>query len=505
MQSDFQEGWDVAIEHAADYNGSMLGDNCGKISDAIQDLEDCLNQVRGYRTPTGQLSGDMAEFWHAGTANANSAINNSSFRVTVNRSHEFASPDLTTNTGDEYGLKYLRNAGASVNEQSMSYFERYCKYKAITQQPDLKFEDFLQKRGISPDDVLTHDPIYQGQVRIIPSDQYEEAIRFLREKIAKLKLTRPELVAKYQDTLDNLQTVIKSPDGITSVALTKEQAAELAKLAKEGKVKVYDTKFCNELRMQEILGRSLKAGMTAALITFVLKMTPEILKIISGMVKDGVVDAEELKKAGLKALPATGESFLRGFIASALTIAYETGKLGNLLKIKPEMVPSVIGALTVIAISTIEDSIRLANGKITKEEFILNLNRSVFVSGCAIGAGILLQSLLPAIPFAYFIGNMVGTLIGAFGFKLIDNAFVSLCIDHGYTFFCLVKQDYSLPEELLKELGVDWTQVDEVYLDSITMDEVELESVDIDEVEGDYIKMLRRGVFKVHHVGYLYS
>lgn len=505
MRSDFQEGWDVAREHAADYTGSMLGDNCGKISDAIQNLEDTLNKFNGYKTPIGQLSGNMAEHSHAGTHNINAAIQNSPYKATVLESHEFASADIITNTGDEYGLKYLRNASASVNEQSMSYFERYCKYKAATQQPDLKFEDFLQKRGISPDDVLEHDPIYQGQARIIPSDQYEEAVRFLREKIAKLKLTRPELVAKYQDTLDNLQTVIKSPDGVTSVALTKEQAKELAKLAKEGKVKIYDTKFCNELRMQEILGRSLKAGMTAALITFVLKMTPEILKIISGMVKDGVVDAEELKKAGLKALPATGDSFLRGFIASSLTLAYETGKLGNLLKIKPEMVPSVIGALTVIVISTIEDSIKLANGKITKEEFILNLNRSVFVSGCAIGAGALLQSLLPAIPFAYFIGNMVGTLIGAFGFKLIDNAFVSLCVNHGYTFFCLVKQDYTLPEEVLKELGVDWMQVDEVYLDSATMDEVEIDSVDIDEVEGDYIKVLKRGVIKVHHVGYLYS
>jgi hypothetical protein len=39
----------------------------------------------------------------------------------------------------------------------------------------------------------------------------------------------------------------------------------------------------------------------------------------------------------------------------------------------------------------------------------------------------------------------------------------------------------------------------------VTIDEAELDSVDIDEVEGDYIKVLRRGVFKVHHVGYLYA
>lgn len=503
MQSDFQEGWDVAMEHAADYTGSMLGDNCGKISSTIQNLEKTLNEFNGYKTPIGQLSGNIAEHWHARTFNNNAAIQNSPYEAIVLESNELGSVDIDTNFGNQYGLKMLRNAAESAKAQSISWFQKYKEY-TYTNGSDISFEEYCKIKGLTDIDIL-NDPIYKGQIRIIPSDQLEDAIKWLENKIAKEELTRPEQVARYKETLENLRTVIKSPDGTTSVALTKEQAEELAKLAKEGKVKVYDTKFCNELRMQEILGRSLKAGMTAALITFVLKMTPEILKIISGMVKDGVVDAEELKKVGLKALPATGESFLRGFIASSLTLAYETGKFGNLLNINPQMVPSVIGALTVIAISTIEDSIRLANGKITKEEFILNLNRSVFVSGCAIGAGILLQSLLPAIPFAYFIGNMVGTLIGAFGFKLIDNAFVSLCIDHGYTFFCLVKQDYSLPEELLKELGVDWTQVDEVYLDSITMDEVELESVDIDEVEGDYIKMLRRGVFKVHHVGYLYS
>lgn len=503
MQSDFQEGWDVALEHADSYTGSMLGDNCGKISDAIQNLEDTLNEFKGYHTPTGQLSGNMAEHWHAGTFNINAAIKNSSNTATVLESNGLASVDIGTNWGEQYGLKFLRNADESAKAQAISWFQKYKEF-TYANSSDISFEEYCKIKGISQTDIL-NDPIYKGQIRIIPSDQLEDAIKWLENKIAKEELTRPEQVVRYKETLENLRTVIKSPDGTTSVALTKEQAEELARLGKEGKVKIYDTQFCNEIRLQEILGRSLKAGMTAALITFVLKMAPEIFKTISNMVKEGVVDAEELKKVGLKALPATGESFLRGFVASSLTLAYETGKLGNMRNIKPEMVPSVIGALTVIALSTIEDSIKLANGKITEQEFILNLNRSVFVSGCAIGVGVLFQSLLPAIPFAYFIGNMVGTVVGALGFKLIDTAFVSLCVNHGYTFFCLVKQDYTLPEELLNELGVDWAQVDDVYFDSVTMDEVEIDSVNIDEVEGDYIKMLRRGVFKVHHVGYLYT
>ena len=170
----------------------------------------------------------------------------------------------------------------------------------------------------------------------------------------------------------------------------------------------------------------------------------------------------------------------------------------------PEAVPGVIGALTVIAISTIKDSVSLVLGKMAQQEFIFNLNKNVFVTGCAVGFGIALQSLIPALPFAYFIGNAVGTLVGSFAFNGIDNLFISLCIRKGYTFWGIVKQDYSLPDEVITELGIDWTKVDELYSDEVSVDETAIEAVDLDETELDYIHMLRRGVYKVHCIGFSY-
>ncbi len=502
MQSDFQEGWNEVLEHSSNYTGSLLGDNCGRISEAIQDLEETLNKVQGKNTPSGQLSGNMAEFWHAGTFNINAAMQNSVNQTTVEESNGLASVDISSSWGEDFGLKYMRDAAASAKEQSISWFQKYKEFTFETGK-DISFEDYCTIKKI-PDTAVLNDPIYQGQVRIIPADQYNDAIEWLKNKIAKEELTRPEQVKRYKDTLELLQKVIKSPDGVESIELTKEQAIKLADLGKQGKVEAYDTHFCTELEWQTIVGRSLKAGATAAIITFVMKMAPEIIKIVSKMIKEGEVDADELKELGWKALPATGESFIRGFIASSLTLAYENGKFGNMLHIKPEMVPSVIGVLTVITISTIKDSILLSKGKISQQEFLVNLNRTLFVSGCAYGLGVLAQAVIP-IPFAYFIGNFVGTLIGSFSFKYIDNVFVAICVEKGYTFFNLVRQDYTLPDEVLKELGIDWANVDEIYLDETIVDDVDIDEISIDECEGDYIKVLHRGVFKVHHVGYLYT
>ena len=507
MHSSFAEGWDKASMVLSNFMGSFVGDRCGRVSDAIQTLQDDVNQFEGYSTGTGQLSGDVAEFWHADTHNINAALRGSDFKVYVDRSHDFASADLTSNWGDKFGLKYLRDANSSAKAQSISYFQRFKEYQYTSGQPDLTFQEYLSLKGIPEGDIM-NDPIYSGQIRIIPSDQYEDAVAFLKYKIAKESITRPEQVARYQDTLDNLQKTVKDPDGITSTELSKGASVQYAQEGESGDFHAYDADFtpADLIGFKDIVGQGVKAGTTAATITFVMQIAPGVIRIISDMIKNGEVDERRFKEVGLNALPASSESFLRGFVAGSITMAYESGKLGNLLKgINPEMVPGVIGALTVVAMSTIKDSIKCVRGEISGQELATNILRNLFVSGCAIGMGALLQSALPALPFAYFMGNAVGTLVGSFVFSGIDNLFVSICVDNGYSFFGLVRQDYEMPEEILKELGIDWSEVQETYFDEYEMDEMEIEEMNLDENEGDYVKMIRRGVFKVHHIGYLYA
>ena len=506
MPNRFSEGWLEATDRLSEFIGSFTGDRCGTISRSIQVLQDDINQFEGFKTGNGQLSGNVAEFWHADTHNINAVLKGSDFRAIVLESHDLASADLSSNWGEKFGLKYLKDAQSSSKAQAISYFQRFKEFQYASGQPDLTFQDYLSLKGI-PEDTVMSDPIYSGQIRVIPADQYDEAVSYLKWQIAKESVTRPDQVSRYKDTLDNLQKVVKDPNGITSAELSKDDAIAYAQSGKDGEFEAYETEFVQEdlIKLNDIVGQSLKAGASAFIITFTMKMAPTIIGAIKDIVNSGDVDSKHLKKVGLSSLPASAESYLRGFVASSFTLAYESGKLGNILHgVNPEAVPGVIGALTVIAISTIKDSVSLVLGKMAQQEFIFNLNKNVFVTGCAVGFGIALQSLIPALPFAYFIGNAVGTLVGSFAFNGIDNLFISLCIRKGYTFWGIVKQDYSLPDEVITELGIDWTKVDELYSDEVSVDETAIEAVDLDETELDYIHMLRRGVYKVHCIGFSY-
>ena len=123
------------------------------------------------------LKGDAAEFWHAGTFNIDAALKDSQHRAFVDRSHDFASTDISTNFGDRYGLKYYIDARASAKAQSVSIFQRYKEYQGKGGSDSL--EKFLSDRGYSEADTILSDPIYAGQIRIIPRDQLEDAVAVL--------------------------------------------------------------------------------------------------------------------------------------------------------------------------------------------------------------------------------------------------------------------------------------------------------------------------------------
>ena len=133
----------------------------------------------GDHTPVKQLKGDIAEFWHAGTFNVNTAINESANRATVERSTDFASVDVSSNFGVDYGLKYYATAEESAKVQATSVFQRFMEYQHKGGKDSL--EKFLADRHYTSEDVL-NDPIYEGQVRLIPADQLKAATTWLQEK-----------------------------------------------------------------------------------------------------------------------------------------------------------------------------------------------------------------------------------------------------------------------------------------------------------------------------------
>lgn len=173
-----------------------------QIVQSIDRLKDDMNSFEGFETGIDQLKGDIAEFFHADTFNIRAQVNQSATRAIVNRSHDFASPDVTTTDGVNYGLKFYKNGAESAKAQATSYFGRY--KHSYSQGEKVSFEEFLSKRNIDDDTLITNDPIYTGQMRIIPKDQMEDAIAFLTKKYEQALSARPEKAQRYKETLDKL-------------------------------------------------------------------------------------------------------------------------------------------------------------------------------------------------------------------------------------------------------------------------------------------------------------
>lgn len=497
------KGYNAAIQNTTtQYSGLQAEQYIDNINSAIDTFNKDINDFNGFSTDVGQLKGDIFEFGHSDTFNIFAVLNDSKFQTVVDRSHVFASADITSNWGDRFGLKNLRNAQASANAQATSYFERYCKYKATTGRTDLTFEDFLREKKIDPDDVLKYESVYNGQIRIIPKDQLEEAIAYLKIKIAKEAENRPEQVARLQETLNKLETKIKAPDGTQSEEFTKEETEEIARLAKEGKFNAREFGFTTEelVKIEHILRQGVKAGLTAAVISFVLKTAPKVYDCLTQLLEDGEIDEDNFRDLGFSALSGSSEGFLRGFIAASLTTACESGVWGETMK---NISPGVIAGLTVIMINMMKDSYFVAIGKMSKQELAANITRNIFVTSLALGLGSLTQIFLPLIPGAYLIGNFVGSIAGSFLYNTMDNAFMALCVESGWTMFGLVEQDYELPDEVIKELGFDIYEVNEFNVDESDFDEFTLDEFNIDEYDGDFITILRRGVIGVHRIGYI--
>lgn len=504
----FQDGYKAGCSTI----GSVVASNDAHeyietIQQEIDNLTNNLNAFNGFHTDANKLKGDVGEFWHSGTYNIRAAVEKTKLRTTVDRSHDFGSPDITRNDGVKYGLKYYSTGEESAAAQAKSFFERYREYIAKSGRNDLTFDEYLNEKKISPDTVLQHDPIYSGQVRIIPADQYEAAVDFLKRRIAKESVTRPELAAKYQDVLDNLATKIQSEHGVASYELTKEGAEQLAKLAKEGKVDLesYGISLEELIDFKHILKEGLQAATTAAIISFVLETAPEVYRCIDKLIREGELDENDLKNVGLNALKGGAKGFVRGFVSASLVTACRAGKFGVALK---QVNPSLIAGLTVVLMGTLTDSFAVASGDMPASVMADNLIKNIIVTSSGVGMGILMQTYMAFIPGAYLLGNFVGSAVANFVYTTTEDAILSYCIVSGSTFFGLVEQDYKLPEEVFEKIGlalaeVETSDVVRIDVERVDVDRTDVERLDVSRVSHEDVCILRRGVIAFRKVGYV--
>ena len=499
----FENGFRFFTEHASDFAGVELGNAYvdtvhGEIGEFLSSLE----AFKGMRSSVDTLKGDLAEFWHAGTFNIDSALKGSTNRLQVDRSHDFGSVDVSGENFDLYaGLKYYKNGVESAKQQSKSVFETFKKYQAGGGKESL--DEYLKNRNYQDDSVL-NDPVYAGQIRVIPSDQLMEAAKWLERKISAEGSKRPEQVERYRETLELLNDKITDSKGNESIPLSKEDAGKLAQLAKEGKVDPEEWGLTTEelIKAEYLLKQAFKAGLTAATISIVLKTAPVIINSVKYLIENGEVDEEQFKKIGFAALEGGAIGFIRGTVSAAITTACQSGMLGAALK---SVDPIVIGAVTVLVMDTVKNSYAVATGKMTRYEMSNELIRTMFATTCSLAMGAVSQAFIEVPVAGYMIGSFVGSVIGSLTYSVAYKPAISFCVDTGFAMFGLVDQDYTLPEDILEEIGIDVFEYDKFEYDEFKLDRFLFNTFTVNCFEPAKIDMvfLRRGVIGINEIGFM--
>lgn len=499
----FKEGYEFFEKHTGNFAGHATGIHyVNAVESEIKKLVNNLNDFETSGARIDTLKGDVAEFWHAGTFNINAAINSSKNRVQVDRSHDFGSADITgVNFDAKFGLKYYKDGTASAIQQSKSILNRFNEYKTRGRNDNLEL--YLEERGLSAETDL-NSPVYSGQYRVIPSDQLKEATMFLERKIREEAVKRPEQVHRYEETLKLLRDKVKDNEGNESIALSEQEARELASLSKEGGVNPEGLHLTTEelIKFTNILRQAYKAGLTAATISMVLRVAPEVLNAIAYLIKNGEIEEGQFKKIGFAAITDAGEGFVRGTVSAAITASCKAGLCGSAMK---SIDPSIVGAVTVLVMNSMKNSYQVTTGNMSRAEMVNELIKEMFVTTCALSMGAASQSLIEIPVLGYMIGSFVGSIAGSVIYSSIYNPVLSFCVDSGFTLFGLVDQDYELPEEVLKEIGIEIFEYEKFEYEPFEYEKFEYEKFEYEQFEYEKLHtiFLRRGVIGVNCIGYM--
>ena len=500
----FREGYEFFEKNVGNFIGHTSGGvhYVNAVESEIKKLVNNLDEFKASGALVNTLKGDVAEFWHAGSYNINAAINSSKNRVQVDRSHDFGSADITgVNFDAKFGLKYYKDGASSAIQQSKSIFNRFSEYKSQGGKDGLEL--YLEKRGYSADTVLS-DPIYSGQYRVIPSDQLKEATLFLERKIREEAAKRPEQVHRYEETLKLLNDKVTDNMGNESIALSEQEARELARLSKEGGVNPENLHLTTEelIKYADILKQAYKAGLTAATISMALRVAPEIWNAVAYLIKNGEVEEGQFKKIGFAAITGAGEGFVRGTVSASITASCKAGLCGSAMK---SIDPSIVGAVTVLVMNSMKNSYQVTTGNMSRAEMVNELIKEMFVTTCALSMGAASQSLIEIPVLGYMIGSFVGSIAGSVIYSSIYNPVLSFCVDSGFTLFGLVDQDYELPEEVLKEIGIEIFEYEKFEYEPFEYEKFEYEKFEYEQFEYEKLHtiFLRRGVIGVNCIGYM--
>ena len=445
-----------------------------QVNEYIEQFKNSMNNHPYKNLHSEQLKGYVAESWHEYTFNLDAVEHGSNHRARTLDSNEFGSVDIETNFGKNYSLKYSNTAKSSENMQAVL-------------------------------EIRTGKAKYRSQERLIPAEQVPEAKSIARRNALKNSTTRPEVAAAHNEVENKLVGTISDDNGISSKKLSVEEAKQIAEEVKNNRFDPENHGYKKRVLRKPVKIKyfrgAMKAGVSAAVISAAMQIVPELYKVVVHLIKEGQLSIEQLKRSGKKMFSASGEAFLKGATAYSLEALIKKGVFGQVIN---NMNPSVIGAMVLIISETVKDSLLLAAGKLSPREMGIKFVDNTINTSIMLATGSIFQALTPTLPvFGYLIGTLLGSAI-AVVFNIGKNKFISFCVDSGFTAFGLVDQNYQIPEEVLKEMGVDVIPIPRVEVPTVEIERTPVGS-DIRRIDYETIKftVLKRGLIGVNRVGYV--
>ena len=423
----FKDGWDSAVDFASSKYAAAMGSKyVTNVGNAINNLKSDINQSVGSARSTAQEAGFVAEKWAADTFNIDAVAGGSAYSAEVVGSNKMGSADVKISNGVDTknaSLKYYNSAEGSASAQATEYLKKYTEYKSKAKDP-ISLEEYMNKYGKSSDMDALYSSIYEGQTRIIPADQFDDAVKFLNSKSktfsdyakndgSKRAKARNEA---YEETLNKLKTRLEAPDGTASKPATYDEMQAMAELAQKGEFDPSDFGITTSqiITPKYLVKQSVNAGMTAAALNTVLSIGPDVFSILVQAAKNGEFDEDKLKSTGMEGLLSASEGFVEGSVSCAIVTACQAGKLGSALT---NVSPEVVGMLTVLTVDAIRYGYSLSKGEITTLDYSNLMAEEILVMIVSCASGALLAALLPAIPFAYMAGSLAGGMVASGGFS----------------------------------------------------------------------------------------
>ena len=449
-----------------------------EVNAAIDELAKNLNEHTYRNLDIERFKGFVAEEMHAGTFNIDAIRKYSEHRASVLHENGYGTVDVGTNFGKNYSLKYANEAKNAEN------------YQALLNRD-------------------TRTPKYEGQERLIAAEQVEEARAWANRRALKDIENRPDVAQAHLDTKEHLVGIISDEEGVESRELSIKESKQIAKEAKAGEFDPEKYGYTKEVMLDPVkidyINQAMKAGLTAAAITAITQVVPELYKAIDYLIKNGEIDLNALKKSGVKVISASGEAFLRGSIAYGVEMSIQNGLLGEAVK---RIDPTMVGVVVSVILGTVKNSIYVAAGKMSYAEMGANFVDSIIISSGYVVSmkvgGAIAQALFPQLPaIGYAIGSFLGCSV-AVVYNIGKKKLISFCVDTGFTCFGLVEQNYELPEEVLEKMGVHYIPVPRTEISRVDVNRVSTEvQVNVSKYETIDITILRRGVIGVNKIGYV--